>query len=91
MKDSAKAKKLLGGGGKKVKLDHITPLQSLSTNDKSNLRLVTTIEHNAFTPVENYLGQALHARKITASQAQNWIRRFKNGEITKEQIEATVR
>lgn len=83
---SDRERKRLGGGGKAVKLDHTVPLELAGTNQPDNLRLVTTEEHASYTPIENYLGDALHNGKINVTEAQDLIRGFKNGIVTKQQV-----
>lgn len=76
----------LGGGGKEVRLDHTVPLEIGGTNAQSNLRLVTTEEWSHYTPVENYLGKALHDGAIDRKAAAELITNFKNGNISKEDV-----
>jgi hypothetical protein len=83
---SAATKKARGGGGTKVKLDHTVPLEIGGTNDPSNLRLVTTAQWASYTPMENYLGGALHDGAISAKEAQQLILDFKSGKITDQDI-----
>lgn len=87
---SASERAKLGGGGKQVKLDHIIPLQLGGSNDKSNLQLVTTDEWARYTPMENYIGQALDDGKIDKTTAQDLIRRFKLGWIGENDIVSAV-
>lgn len=69
-----------------MRLDHTIPLQLGGSNDEENLKLIPVSQWSAYTPVENYLGAKLRAGTITKSEAQDLIRRFKNGEITSEEI-----
>lgn len=89
-KDSNNARNKLGGGGQAVKLDHTVPLELGGTNDPGNFRLVTTEEWASYSPVENYLAGALHDGKITGDQAQKMIVDFKNGKLTKADIQKTI-
>ena len=73
-----------------VKLDHTVPLQLGGSNDKENLRLVLTSEWQNYTPVENFLGEALRDKKINRREAQKLIKRFKAGDITAEEVYKTV-
>lgn len=79
----------MGVDRKTMKLDHTIPLELNGDNSERNLKLITTEEWAANTPVENYLGKKLRAKDITKSQAQEAIMRFKNKEITAEQVYAT--
>lgn len=79
-------KKKAGANNPSMKLDHTVPLELGGSNDTSNLKLVTTSEWSSYTPVENALGTALKAGKITKQQAQEWITQFKNKKLTKEQV-----
>jgi hypothetical protein len=88
---SGAMRKKLGGGGKEVKLDHIKPLEIGGTNDPSNLRLVTTEEWQSFSPVEDYLGQALHAGKVSGKDAQDWIVKFKDQPANSPQADKVKR
>lgn len=85
-KDSDKVRTKLGGGGKEVKLEHLTPLSIGGTNDPSNLRLVTTEEHDSYTPVEIYLAGALHDGKVSVGDAQRMIVALKDGKMTRADI-----
>ena len=72
--------------GVEVKLDHTIPLQLGGSNNKSNLELVTTEDWKMYTPIENYLGKLLRAKTIDKEDAQKYIKDFKNGKITEEEI-----
>lgn len=61
-----------------VKLDHTVPLELGGSNDASNLKVVTNAEWKSYTPVENALGKALRAGKISKSEAQKLIKDFKS-------------
>lgn len=76
--DSQAIKKKYGKDTKQVKLDHTVPLELGGSNDTSNLKLVSTAEWSSYTKVENTLGRALKAKKITKDQAQSEIRKFKS-------------
>jgi len=69
-----------------VKLDHTIPLQLGGSNASSNLKIVTNAEWKKYTPVENALGRALKAGKISKKEAQNLIVRFKRGDIDADDI-----
>jgi predicted RNA-binding protein YlxR (DUF448 family) len=73
-----------------VKLDHTIPLELGGSNSKDNLRLVTTAEWASYSPIENFLGDALDEGRISKSTAQDLIRKFKRGDITAEQVRNSV-
>lgn len=85
--DSEQVKKDRGGNNTSMKLDHTLPLQLGGDNEKSNLKLVPTAVWASYTPVENYLGTALKAGRVTKTQAQSAIFSFKAGTMTFAEIE----
>jgi hypothetical protein len=84
--ESQAIKEERGGKNPEMKLDHTIPLQLGGSNDKDNLKLVTTAEWRSYTPIENALGKALKEGKITKKEAQKMILDFKEGKINKDQI-----
>jgi hypothetical protein len=76
--DSQAYKKKYGADTIQVKLDHTIPLELGGSNNKDNLKLVTTSEWESYTKVENALGKALKAGKISKKDAQAEIIKFKN-------------
>lgn len=76
--DSQAVKKKYGQNTKEVKLDHTVPLEIGGSNDKSNLKMVSTATWSSYTPVENALGKALKANKISGKDAQTLIKKFKS-------------
>lgn len=72
------------------RLDHTVPLELGGSNGDSNLKLVPESVWASYTPTENVLGQALRADKITRKEAQDLIRRFKNGELTAEEVKDSI-
>ena len=72
-------------------LDHTIPLELGGSNADSNLKLVLKEDWESFTPVENYLGQALRENNIRAEKAQELIRAFKNGEMSADEVYQSVR
>lgn len=74
------------GATANMKLDHTLPLQLGGSNDLDNLKLIDSEIWASYTPVENYLGKQLRDKKITKKEAQDLIIRFKNGEISAEEI-----
>jgi len=83
---STAVKKAGKGNNPSMKLDHTVPLELGGSNDTSNLKLVTTSEWKSYTPVENALGKALIAGKISKNEAQSLITRFKNKQVTAKSI-----
>lgn len=73
-----------------VKLDHTVPLQLGGSNSSSNLRLITNAEWASYTPVENFLGDALREERIDKKTAQDLIKKFKSGEITADEVYQSV-
>jgi hypothetical protein len=86
LEESQDIKKKAGANNPSMKLDHTIPLELGGSNDKSNLKLVTTSEWSKYTSVENALGKALKAKKITRQEAQKLIVDFKQGKISKENV-----
>ncbi len=74
------------GATANMKLDHTIPLQLGGSNDLDNLKLVDTVLWTSYTPVENFLGQKLRNKEITKKEAQDLITRFKNGELSADEI-----
>jgi hypothetical protein len=85
LSESSKIRRDLGATTE-MRLDHTVPLQLGGSNTKSNLKLVPVEAWRSYTPVENYLGQLLRAKKITRKQAQETITKFKNGELGAGQV-----
>jgi hypothetical protein len=69
-----------------VELDHIIPLQLGGTNDVDNLRLVDKEQHEEYTQIGNMLGEMLRDGQIEADRAQELIRDYKMGDMSREQI-----
>lgn len=86
LEKSTEVKKKGGGNNPTMKLDHTLPLQLGGGNEEANLKLVPTSEWQSYTPVENALGRALRSGKVSKSDAQSLIKRFKNKEIKAEDI-----
>lgn len=68
------------------RLDHTMPLQLGGSNAESNLKLIPEEVWASYTDTENLLGAALRSGKIKKKEAQDLIRRFKNGELTAEEV-----
>lgn len=85
-KDSQAIKKAGNADNPTMKLDHTIPLELGGSNDKSNLKLVTTTQHRSYTAVENALGRALKSGRINKATAQKLILGLKRGEIERQAI-----
>lgn len=83
---STKVKAEKGFTGGSMKLDHQIPLQLGGSNDEDNLNLVTEAQWSSYTPVENYLGKKLRDGKLEKKEVQDLITRFKNGEVTAQDV-----
>lgn len=68
------------------RLDHTIPLELGGDNGDNNLQLVPEDVWKSYTPVENYLGRELRAKRITRKEAQSLITRFKAGELKASDI-----
>jgi hypothetical protein len=75
---SQKVKKAGNANNPAMKLDHTIPLGLGGSNGSDNLKLVTTSQWASYTKVENALISALKAGKISGSEAQNQIKKFKS-------------
>jgi hypothetical protein len=75
--DSTAVKKKANANNPTMKLDHTIPLELGGSNDMSNLKLVPTSQWSSYTKVENALGAALKKGKISKTEAQNIIKKFK--------------
>lgn len=89
--ESTAIKKKGGGNNPTMKLDHTLPLELGGTNQEENLKLITTEEWASYTPIENYLNKALTKKIIDKSKAQSLIIKFKNKEITFDDIQREVK
>ena len=86
LEKSQTIKKKRGGDTSDLKLDHTIPLQLGGSNSKSNLKLVPTAEHSKYTRVENHLGKALKAGKVSKREAVQLITDYKAGKIESKTI-----
>lgn len=91
LKDSQKVKTDRGGNNTEMKLDHTVPLEIGGDNSEDNLKLVPTAVWKSYSPIEDLLGAALKAKKIDKETAQGLIKRFKNGEMTAEEVRAELK
>jgi hypothetical protein len=85
----SESQQIKAGSGESMsdfKLDHIIPLQLGGSNSESNLKMVPNEIFSTYTPVENAIGKALRDNKIEKKEAQSLIKRFKDGEITKDEV-----
>ena len=71
---------------KGMKLDHTIPLELGGDNSPENLKLRTEEEWASYTQVENKLGRLLKEGTIKEEEAQQLIRDFKDGKISREEI-----
>ena len=85
LSESAKIKEERGSTGN-MRLDHTMPLQLGGSNSPDNLKLVEFDVWESYTPVENHLGKLLRDDKIEKREAQDLIIKFKNGEISADEI-----
>lgn len=83
---SQEVKKKANANNPTMKLDHTIPLELGGDNSSNNLKLVPTSVWNSYTSVENALGKALKEKKISKQKAQDLIVKFKNKELTKNQV-----
>lgn len=90
LKESQAIKEKGNGNNPDMKLDHTVPLELGGSNALSNLKLVPTATWASYTPVENMLGAALRSGTINNKAAQSMITRFKNGEITADDVSAEI-
>lgn len=77
----------------KYKLEHKLPLTLGGTNRMENLEIVSNEDHDSWTDMEAYLGNAVKRQKIDYVQAQELILRFKGYEgtpITEAEIKKIV-
>jgi hypothetical protein len=72
---------------KEMKLDHTIPLGLGGSNDRDNLKIVTTKEHSSYTRIENILIKALKEKRISKKDAQQLILDFKNGKVSGTSIQ----
>ena len=86
VEESQAEKKKRNANNPQVKLDHTIPLQLGGSNSPDKLKIVTNAEHTKYTKVENALGRALKAGKISKKEAQNLIVRYKRGELDGEDL-----
>lgn len=90
LKDSQKVKTDRGGNNTEMKLDHNLPLQLGGSNDESNLKLIPTADWKMYTPVEDYLGNALKKKLVDKATAQKLILDFKEKKTTFTQIKEQI-
>ena len=87
LNESQSIKEEANAKNKEMKLDHTIPLGLGGSNDRDNLKIVTTKEWSSYTPVENILIKALKSGKISKNEAQELIVDFKEGKISRKDIE----
>ena len=86
LSESQAEKKKANADNPTMKLDHTIPLELGGSNSKDNLKVVTTSEWSSYTKVENALGRALKAEKISKKEAQELIVDFKSGKVSSKSI-----
>lgn len=84
--ESEGIKKEQGGNNPTMKLDHTLPLQLGGSNARDNLKLVPTDVWASYTPIEDFLGRELRAKRITKDRAVQLITDFKQGKITAQNV-----
>jgi len=78
LNESQAIKKQNNADNPEMKLDHTVPLQIGGSNDKGNLKLVTSTRWRSYTQAENALGRALKKGKVSKKEAQRLITDMKN-------------
>lgn len=63
-------------------LEHIVPLAAGGDNSSSNLKVVDRATHNAWTPYDIALGDAVRNKKVSMKEAAKIATDFKSGKIT---------
>ncbi len=79
-----------GGKSSDYQLDHIIPLEIGGTNERSNLQLLTKAQDQANNDIENYLGKALSAKKVSAQKAVQLMLDYKKGNLTADDVHKQV-
>ena len=82
---SARIRRELGAGKDEI-LEHMIPLVLGGSNSRSNLQLVSEIDHDNWTPFEVKLGEMLRAGRITKQEAQDRIIALKEGRLLPSQV-----
>ena len=90
LQESSAVKEAGGGNNPSMKLDHTIPLELGGTNEQNNLNLVPTATWASYTPVENYLGEAIRAGTIDTATAQKLIVNFKTGIMTFDDVKNAI-
>ena len=85
--ESQKIKAEANAKNPEMKLDHTIPLGLGGSNDRDNLKIVTTKEHASYTKIENILIKALKEKRISKEEAQKLIVDFKNGKVSGTSIQ----
>jgi hypothetical protein len=92
-KEESEAIKVEMGAKKGQILEHKLPLTLGGNNSRANLEIVDADVHDAWTPVETYLGDAVKQQKLDWVTAQEFILRHKGYEgepLTFEEIKRVV-
>jgi hypothetical protein len=78
------------GGDSSMTLDHIIPLELGGSNSKDNLALIPKAKAAEADVIENLLGDALSSKKINKSKAQDLIKKYKDGELTADDVRQAI-
>jgi hypothetical protein len=84
--EAERSAQAVGGSTAGMRLDHTIPLELGGSNAKSNLKLITESEWASYTPIENFIAKEMRAGRMTKTQAQSWITKFKNKEVTSNDV-----
>ena len=83
---SQRIKEKAGKKNKDYKLDHTIPRALGGSNNKSNLKIITTEQWEIYTSVEIKLIKELKDGYIDKKEAQKLITDYKSGKLTKKQV-----
>lgn len=77
---------------KAYKLEHIVPVKAGGDTSDSNLRVIPTAEHEAYTPIDVAVAAAVQAGKLTRGEASSIMKRLKvDKSITPQQAYEEVK
>lgn len=77
---------------KDYKLEHIVPVKAGGSTADSNLAVLSTAEHDSYTPIDVAVAAAVQAKKMTRKEAESLMRRLKvEKSITPEEAYEEVR
>ena len=73
------------------KLEHILPVKAGGDSSEDNLKIVTTIEHDMYTPIDNDVVDAVKIGAITREKAETLMKAYKDyGTLTAEAVVAQL-